>query len=201
MIVEKIDTVLRNEANCQLQEYDNEEDDVHGEIFGAATGLIEELARVCKDGFAEYFVVLADTLVKFTKDDRDEDDIATVIGVMGICMKHASALAPKYGIDILKVCFEVLEYGDEYINANVAFCVGMVIENAPDLIKEHAKGIMEKLKVMYENTTYGKGKDNALSTLARLAYSVPQVVPLDLIITAILKAIPLKDDPKENEVL
>lgn len=71
---------------------------------------------------------------KFCEETRDPDDTATIIGTIAICMKYIPNLSNKYGVDILKLCFAALEYGDEYVNTSISYCVGMIVENGAEIV-------------------------------------------------------------------
>jgi len=102
---------------------------------------------------------------------------------------------------MLKACFKALDFGDEYVNQNVAFCVGLIVENGGEVTFPHYKDIMGKLRVIYENSVLAHTKDNAIAAIARMVYSNPSAVPLSMIVPPIIKEMPLQADPKENRTL
>lgn len=103
-----------------------------------------------------------------------------------------------YGTDMLNVCYKALEYGDEYINNNIAYCMGLVVENGKDKVYGEYRTIMEKLRIIFENSTIPDTRDNAISSLARMVYTNPGLVPLSMVVPNLMSELPLKGDPKEH---
>lgn len=125
-----------------------------------------------------------------------------------------NSAGPTYGLSILEICFKALEFGDEYTNRNIGFCVGMVIEFGKEKIYEHYGAIMQKLKEILENSTLQDTRDNAMSALGRMIYTNPSLVPLEVVrkiyqmdflleqvVPGIVKEMPLRGDPKEERTL
>jgi len=86
-----------------------------------------------------------------------------------------------YGIDMLDTCFKVIDYMDEYVNRNMAFCIGLIIENGKEKIFPHYKTIMEKLRSIYDSATLVDTRDNAIAAIGRMVYTNPSGVPLEMV--------------------
>src|SRR5690349_15670544 len=121
-------------------------------MFTAVTETLETLAKMCGNGFVECFENIFPFLLKYLKEDKTEDDIAQTIGLFAQCLKFMPKLANSKGADIIRGCVSVIEYGDEYINRNSAFCIAMICEHAKDLIANETQPILEKLRVIYDNS-------------------------------------------------
>jgi len=192
--------LLRNETHAQHVAFDGEEE-VHSELFESTTLLLDALIKCCGEGFLPYFDKIYPELKRFTTSDTAEDDVAEIIGCFAQAIKYMPSAADVYGLDMLEICFNALEYGDEYINRNMTFCVGLIVENGKTKIGPHCKTIMEKLRVIYENATLPDTRDNAIAAIARMVYTHPTEVPLNMIVPAMVKEMPLKGDPKEERTL
>jgi len=199
-ITEMLVKLLQNETNAQSIAFEGE-DEVHGELFGATTLAIISLSKACGEGFMVYFDKIYPELQKFITEDVSEDDVGEVLAIFAHATKEIPSVGYTYGLDMLQHCFKALDFGDEYINQNVAFCVGLIVENGRDITHPHYKDIMAKLRVIYENSVLAHTKDNAIAAIARMVYSNPSLVPLNMIVPAIVKEMPLQADPKENRTL
>jgi len=86
-----------------------------------------------------------------------------------------------YGEDMLDVCIKALDFGDEYINQNIAFCIGEIVEYGKDKIFPYYETVMQKLRVIYDNSTLNHTRDNAIAAIARMIFTNPSLVPLSVV--------------------
>ena len=89
--------------------------------------------------------------------------------------------AQIYGLGMLQTAYKVIDYADEYINRNLAFCLGLIIENGKDKVSGEYKTILEKLRVIHDNATLPDTRDNAMAAIARMVYVSPRSIPLDVV--------------------
>jgi len=179
-ITELLVKLLQNETNAQSIAYDGE-DEVHGELFGATTLTIISLIKACGEGFLPYFDKLYPELKKFINEEVTEDDVGEVLACFAQACKDMQSAAQVYGLDMLQVCFKALDFGDEYINQNVVFTVGLIVENGKDVTFPHFKDIMAKLRVIYDNSVLNHTRDNAIAAIARMVYTNPSEIPLNMV--------------------
>jgi len=179
-ITETMIILLKNETQAQDIAFEGEEE-VHGELFESTTLLLDALIKCCGEGFLPYFDKLYPELKRFTTSDTAEDDVAEIIGCFAQAIKYMPSAAEIYGLDMLEICFNALEYGDEYVNRNMTFCVGLIVEHGKQKIGAHCKTIMEKLRVIYETATLPDTKDNAIAAIGRMVYTHPSEVPLNMV--------------------
>jgi len=179
-ITEQLIKIFQNETNAQNQAFE-EGEEVHGELFGAATFLVIDFIKTCGEGYFSHFQRLYPELKKFVSEDSTEDDVAEVIACFSKAVKFMPVSVLSFAEEILNTCLEALNFGDEYINQNVAYCLGEIVEYGKDKVFPYYDTIFQKLRVIYDNSTLNHTRDNAIASIARMIYTNPNLVPTNVV--------------------
>lgn len=199
-LMEALKKLLANEAVCQTGAEDDSDDvDVNGMIFGNVTELLSIMAKVLKDSFAVCYKPIHSTLKRYLKLNKSPDDISLAIGAIGDCFKHSPTLVQTYFEDLLPSIVQCVEVNDELVSRNIAFTIGVFCAHGKDLAVSHYPKLMQILKHIFDTSTLEETKDNAVAAIAKMVYTQPGKMPLNVVVPTIMNVLPFKGDLPENK--
>lgn len=120
--------LLENEGNDDDDEQDEEDEEADGYVIEALTDLIPTLCKLCGDGFSLNFQKIFPSMMKYLDPKRDISENIYMVGCFSEVMKYA----PNYLLftreTLIPSLLEKIQYGDDEMNRNLAFCLGNIIE-------------------------------------------------------------------------
>lgn len=204
-------SLLKKEAPCQAsvenQNNDDDIDDDHMSFMSSVCDLIGAFAKVMGSFLVPYLNSFLQPLVNnFMKSSCPTDDRSMAIGCLG-------EIAQELGIGISdhwsSIFLPAIDAGlaDEGINVkrNAAYCAGVCCECLGESIAIYYPKLLQALHPLFflddTKSDSSGAKDNAAAAVARMIIASPNSVPLLHVLGPFLKALPLKSDTSENEVV
>lgn len=74
---------------------------------------------------------------------------------------------------------DLIEMGDDELNRNIAFALGIVAEKGVQYVVEKIPYIMLALKNIFDRSKMLEARDNAAAALCRVICSYPNQVPIE----------------------
>jgi len=125
--------------------------------------------------------------------------VADCSGIIGTTFKYSPLCVQTYAEDFLQPLYDCLELNDDVANLNVACTLGIFCALGKELLVPHYQKILQVLKHVFDTGVLEETKDNAVSAIAKMAYTQPDKMPLSLVVPNIMNALPFKGDLKENK--
>lgn len=194
-----LNTLLMNKGVCQTGNEDDSDVDINGLIYGNITDLLPLLAKVLRDGFVPAYKIIHKSFRKFLDPKKGVDDISQAVGTLANCAKYSPLLVQTFYEDLLPAMVKCLDLNEEIVNRNTAYALGKFCEVGKETIAPYYQDIMKALKQIFDTATLEDTKDNAVAAIARMTYTQPAKMPLNLVVPTIMGALPFKGDVQENK--
>lgn len=203
--------LLKKEAPCQgtieSNGIDDEVDDDHMSFMSSVCDLVGTFAKVMGSFMVPYLASFLQPLVtNFMKSSCPIDDRSMAIGCLGELAQELGKGITDYWTSVFLPAIET-GLADEgiHVKRNAAFCAGVCCEHLGDSINMFYPKLLHALHPLFliddENSDWSAAKDNAAAAVARMIIACPNSVPLIHVMGPFLKALPLKSDTSENEVV
>lgn len=202
--------LLKEKTPCQVAakaeaEEDADDDDHDHVVIDSVADLIGVLAKAMGPGFIVHFDQLLPPLMKFTRPSRVHSDRSMAIGCFAEVVEHVGPESIKYASTFLPIIQEGLTDSMESVRRNCAFCLGVFVTSTGTAM---AGNFMQMLQWLHPLCTRpvaqtnadmgGADVDNALSAVVRMIKVAPASIPLQVVLPAMLVALPLRVDELEG---
>uniref|UniRef100_A0A2C9W5Q1 Importin N-terminal domain-containing protein n=1 Tax=Manihot esculenta TaxID=3983 RepID=A0A2C9W5Q1_MANES len=195
--------LLREESACQQSDNDSDDDDAdteHDEVLmDAVSDLLPAFAKSMGAHFAPIFVNLFEPLMKFAKSSRPPQDRTMVVACLAEVAQNMGPPIASYVDRIMPLVLKELASSEATNRRNAAFCVGELCKNGGESTLKYYGDILRGLYPLFgESELDDAVRDNAAGAVARMIMVHPQSIPLNQVLPAFLKVLPLKEDHEES---
>jgi hypothetical protein len=206
-------SLLKKVAPCQgsveveNEGVDDEIDDDHMSFMSSVCDLIGAFAKVMGALLVPYLNTFLQPLVNnFMKSSCPTDDRSMAIGCLGeIAQELGNGMIDHWTSIFLPAIETGLADEGMHVKRNAAFCAGVCCESLGETITMYYPKLLQALRPLFfvddTNSDSSAAKDNAAAAVARMIIASPNSVPLVHVLGPFLKALPLKSDTSENEVV
>ncbi|EAR86075.2 karyopherin, putative (macronuclear) [Tetrahymena thermophila SB210] len=195
--------LLENESEDDELGGDDEEDedDADGYVIEALTDLIPTLCKLCGDTFSLNFQKIYPSMMKYLNPKRDISENIYMVGCFSEVMKYTPNFLLFTRETLIPTLLEKVQYGDDEMNRNLAFCLGNIVEKGLNHVQEALPTILNILKNIFETSVEQATKDNAAAALCRVMMTIPDQFPLDAALDQILSIAPFQGDEAEEKTV
>jgi len=204
--------LLKKEAPCQLSEdiedFDDDDDDDDHELFMTSVcDLVGTFAQVMGSHFVQYLPQFLPAVCLYAKSSRPVTDRSMSLGCLGeLAQALQGGLKDHWQTIYLPVILAGIADPDDNVKHNAAFCAGICCEGLGNLIVADYAQILQAIGTLFSidpNKADASAScvDNAAAAICRMILTCPESVPIDQVLPALLKVLPLKNDLVENETV
>ncbi|XP_065852307.1 uncharacterized protein [Euphorbia lathyris] len=196
--------LLREESACQQSENDSDIDDAddteHDEVLmDAVSDILPAFAKSMGVHFAPIFAKLFEPLMKFAKNSRPPPDRTMVVACLAEVAQDMGTPIADYVDRIMPLVLKELASSEATNRRNAAFCVGELSKNGGESALKYYGDILRGLYPLFgESEPDDAVRDNAAGAVARMIMVHPQTIPLNQVLPAFLKVLPLREDHEES---
>jgi importin-4 len=197
--------ILTRQHPCQMDLGDDEDQDIELEsseydwlVIETALDVVVGLATALGRQFGELWKMFEKPIVKMASA-QDPDERSTVTGVIGECIAAGMGDSVTPSTEkLLRLLLHRLSDEDPDTKSNAAYGMGLLIENSTDSATylPSYNPILAKLEPLL---SIEQSKDNAAGCVSRMIIAHPDKVPIEHVLPAIVKLLPLKKDFDENK--
>jgi hypothetical protein len=200
---------LKEKSPCQTAKAEIEEDaddeDHDYLVMDSITDLIGILAKMLGVSFLTHFDVLLSPLMKFTRPSRVHSDRSMAIGCLGEVVQFTGPDCIKYASTLLELIPVGLADPHESVRRNCAFTLGVFVASTGTALSSHYMQFLQWLHPLCTRPaeqqgtdTGGADVDNAISAVAHMIRAAPASMPLNMVLPAMIAALPLRVDELEG---
>ncbi|KAI9885589.1 MAG: hypothetical protein M1823_002598 [Watsoniomyces obsoletus] len=166
----------------------------------AALDVVAGLATALGPVFGELWKVFEKPVWKYAVSS-DAAKRAAGVGTMATCIGGMGGAVGPFTPKLMKLLVHRLTDEDPHTRSNAAFATGLLCEKSDNVDELHRSfnTILSKLEPMFDQKDAAAVQDNAAGCVSRMILRFPDQVPLDDVLPAIIKILPLKQDYDENE--
>lgn len=203
-IVQTLTSVLtKKHLSQQTLDSDDEDEDLESSedeqwLIESAMDAVAGLAASLGTQFGELWKIFEKTIIGYASA-TEAGQRSAAIGAIAECIRGMRGGCTPYTTSLLKITLHRLSDEDSQVKSNAAFAAGMLVANSDDsaTIRKAYPTILGKLEPLL-HTTEARQLDNAAGCVARMILKHPDVLPLDEVLPALVKLLPLKEDYEEN---
>lgn len=179
---------------------ERDEAEYDGLLVQMAGDLVPALAKALPaERFAPYMAGLLPLFMGKLKKHSSTTDKSYAIGTLA---EVAQGLGPA-GIGpfcrpLLQVFLNGMRDRDSEVRSNAVFGLGLLIQNAPEILAPEYQSLLEALSAMLAREDSRHAKDNICGAVARLILAGVTAVPLASVLPVLLRQLPLGEDFEEN---
>jgi importin-4 len=177
-------------------------------LLQSASDLVVSFCKVAGESFGQFLPQFLPLIVEYTKQSRPPVDRGMAYGTLGeIAQEVGPAILPYWQNLFLPAIMAGLADSDHSAARNTAFLCGMCCETLGPAIAADYPRLLQGLSPIFGlDTSHSLDTqgcvDNAAAAIARMIMAAPDAVsPLEQVLDAFCKALPLKSDYTENETV
>jgi len=204
--------LLKKEGQCQLSNDmqdigDDEDDDDHELFMNSVCDLVAVFAEVMGAHFVQYLPQFLPAICAYAKKSRPITDLRMSLGCLGkIVQALGDGIEDFWQTIFLPAILIGLADADTKVKHNAAFTTGVCCEGLGQFAAEDYPRILQAISPLFSvdpNATDASAAcvDNAAAAVARMIMTCSESVPVDQVLPAILKSLPLKEDFIENKTV
>lgn len=204
-IAQTVTSFIQKKHPCQMFDRDEEESDDEESseddwyVIETALDTIGGLAFALGPQFAELWKILEKPILSYASATEAAQRSAAV-GCTADCIKGMKNGVTPFTNQLMKSLLHRMSDEDPLTKSNAAYAIGMLVQNSEkttETFKQY-NTILSKLESLLQNPEM-RQQDNAAGCVARMISKNKAGVPLDEVLPALVKLLPLKDDYEENE--
>jgi len=205
-IVNCVSKIMKSE--CAVQDTDDDES-LEGEeaeqdemLFEYAGEVLPNLGRaMTPDAFSPYFAGLLPLLLKKTKKHCTVAERSFGVGSVADCMEPLAGNITPFMKHLMPTFFELMKDAEDDVRNNAVFGLGeLVLWAGPDA-KSYYTQILARLSELLSHESSPRVVDQVTGAVCRFVVADLASVPVDDIVPAVLKNLPLKEDEDEYEMV
>jgi importin-4 len=203
--------LLTKSAPCQASEEfvgeTPEDDDDHDLVTQAACDLVGGFCRVMGEQFTQYLPQFLPAVCEYAKSSRPPRDRSMAIGWLSeVAQELQGAIYDHWQTVFLPATIAGLADPSDDVKRNAAFCAGVCCESLKERIVGDYGLLLQGLEPLFSiDPLAGESSaaciDNVAACVARMVMASPASVPMQQVLPAFLKLLPLKTDMTENETV
>jgi len=205
-ITEIILEVLQKKHICQ-QDLDGEEgEDIEEEsseydwlVIDTAMEVITCLAAALGPNFVELWQIFEKPVLKYASG-QEKLERSTAIGTIAECVGNMGSSVTPYTASLMRVFLKRLGDEDPEVRSNAAYGTGLLCEKSTDEkeVLSNYSVILGKLEPLLHDQQQARLLDNSAGCVARMIRRHPSRVPLEDVLPALVRILPLREDYEEN---
>lgn len=179
---------------------EREEAEYDGLLIQMAGDLVPALAKALPaERFAPYMAGLLPLFMGKLKKQSSTTDKSYAIGTLAeVVQGLGQAGVGPFCRPLLQVFLSGMRDRDSEVRSNAVFGLGLLIQNAPDILAPDFPSLLEALSAMLSREDSRHAKDNICGAVARLILAGVAAVPMADVFPALLQHLPLEEDFEEN---
>ncbi|CAG8495342.1 1499_t:CDS:10, partial [Scutellospora calospora] len=193
-------------AVCQQDNDDDEgflDEDDEAEydalLINNTSDLVAAMALVLGYDFVPYFKEYINYIAKYYKKTKPISERSMAIGCLGETTIGLKDGISEFTEQLLPLYLKALADEDEEVRSNAAFAIGLLCQYTRLDISSRYGDILSALHPLFTGQSAMNVTDNACGAVCRMIMACPQAVPMDQVLEAVLRTLPLKHDFEENE--
>ncbi|CAG8674754.1 3854_t:CDS:10, partial [Acaulospora morrowiae] len=205
-ICDNVLLLYQKKAACQEDDADedgflDEDDEAEYDelLISSASDLVSALASAMGPDFVPFFKEYIQYITKYYKKTRSISDRSMAIGCLGESTVGLKSGITEFTQQLLPIYLKALEDEEEEVRSNAAYAVGLLCQYTNVDISGQYSSILSRLSLLFTNQSSTNVTDNACGAVCRMIMACPHVVPVDQVLEAVLRVLPLKKDHEENE--
>ncbi len=99
------------------------------------------------------------------------------MGCFAVTFKKAPSLIKIYQNNLIQELTQLVQVGDEELNRNVAFCLGVMASKSSESMAPFINQVLGILKNIFEKSQDQACKDNVAAALIRILRNNTQAIP------------------------
>ncbi|GAM83359.1 hypothetical protein ANO11243_013460 [Dothideomycetidae sp. 11243] len=197
--------ILTKKHVCQ-QDADDEDEIEHEEIseydwlvIETAMEVITCLASALGTSFGELWQIFDKSIVKYTSGQERQERSAAV-GTVAECIGGMGSGVTPYTTRLMQILLKRLGDEDLETRSNAAYGTGLLClhsDNEKEVLGNY-NTILAKLEPLLHAKQGARLLDNSAGCVARMIKRHPTHVPLEEVLPALVKLLPLREDYEEN---
>jgi len=205
-IVGCVQKIMKNECACQdmddADSVDGEEAEQDEMLFEYAGEVLPNLGRaMAPAAFSPYFAGLLPMLLKKTKKNCTTAERSFSIGSIADCMEPLAGLIEPFIKHLIPIYMELMKDSEDDVRNNAVFGLGEMVLWAGPGAKPFYTQILARLSELLSHETAPRVVDQVTGAVCRFIVADMASVPVDDIIQAVTKSLPLKEDDDEYEMV
>lgn len=205
-IVNCVQKIMKSECACQ----DTDDDEsVEGEeaeqdemLFEYAGEVLPNLGRAMTPAtFSPYFAGLLPLLLKKTKKHCTVAERSFGVGAVADCMEPLAGSIGPYIKHLMPTFFDLMKDSEDDVRNNAVFGLGELVLWAGKDATPHYTHILAKLSELLSHESAPRVVDQVTGAVCRFVVADMAGVPVDDIVPAVVKNLPLKEDEDEYEMV
>jgi importin-4 len=217
-----IDLLLKEKAQCQCHEYDEDDEDAsyfveqNESVLNSTFDLLGAIAKSCGPSFEPHFRPLASLMMQYLHTSRPVSIRCSCLGCFAEVLdaikvaanngSYADVLLPHI---IQGLSAEARGPGQlidvRNIRRNSSYCVSVLVGACGNhnRILSHFPTILKCLRPLFvvKHKDDLVVRDNAASALSRMVLISPNALPLVEVLPVLLSSLPLRMDEQENKIV
>jgi len=196
-ICQEIVKVMQKQSTCQLvrESFDEDESDIV--LFSVVMETISKFTQV----FSELFIGPMESFLMCTRaylePNVSSDYKNVIIATLAELAQHLKGAFKPYCASFLPVAMDLLAgKTSKTIKHNSCYCAGLLIQYGEETVHQFYEPLTRILGdvMALDSTKYATAVDNALGAIARMINANPNLMPLDQVVPAMLRLLPLRSD-------
>ncbi|KAF2157297.1 ARM repeat-containing protein [Myriangium duriaei CBS 260.36] len=205
-VAEVLVEVLQKKHACQQDADEDEDIDLQEEsseydwlVIETAMEVVTCLASALGTDFGSLWQIFDKSIVKYTSGQERQERSAAV-GTVAECIGNMGSSVTPYTTRLMQILLKRLGDEDVETRSNAAYGTGLLClkSDAEDEIKGNYNTILAKLEPLLHHDQGARLLDNSAGCVARMIKRHPSQVPLDEVLPALVKLLPLREDYEEN---
>lgn len=199
-------SIITKKHACQ-QELSDDEDDINGDeaseddwfVVESALDVMTTMAGALGPQFGELWKMFDKTVLGYASG-TEHTQRAAAVGAIADAIRGMSSGITPFTSGLLKLLLHRMSDEDPLTKSNAAFATGLLVEHSDNhqIIVKAYNTILAKLTPLLE-AEEARQLDNAAGCVSRMIFAHQDHIPLDDVLPALVKLLPLKEDYEENE--
>ncbi|KAK8769928.1 hypothetical protein V5799_013607 [Amblyomma americanum] len=179
---------------------EQDEAEYDGLLVQMAGELVPTLAKALPaEQFAPYLAGLLPFFFGKLKKQNSTSDKSYAVGTLAeVAQGLGQAGIGPFCKPLLSVFLAGMRDRDSEVRSNAVFGLGVLIQNAPDILAPEYPSLLGALSSMLAREDNRHAKDNICGAVARLILVGANSVPMDQVFPVLLQQLPLEEDFEEN---
>jgi len=196
-VVHNMMLIMRRESTCQLVRESFDEDEGDLGLFSIVMETVSKFTQVYSQLFISplegFLMATRPYLEPSISSDYKNITIATIAELA----QHLKGAFKPYAASFLPVAMDLLaNRAEPTIKHNAAYCAGLLVQYGEETVTQMYEPLCRILldTAALDPSKHASGLDNAAGAIARLINANPGLVPLDQLVPAMMKLLPLRTD-------
>ena len=205
-ITEIILQVLQKKHVCQQdldgedeEELDAESSEYDWLVIETAMEVVTCLAAALGSSFSELWQMFEKPVLKYTSG-QEKAERSCAIGTIAECIGNMKEAVTPSTAHLMRILLKRLGDEDAEVRSNAAYGIGLLCEKSTDEkeVLSNYNVILGKLEPLLHDQQQARLLDNSAGCVARMIRRHPSRVPLDDVLPALVRILPLREDYEEN---